>query len=305
MSAKKASLCERRPPERGLPARSGRGRLRWPRSVRVILRRSLSGCANWIDGGCFSPPPNTSLDFRGERHPPWMRVSCGLVLFLFMVSAKGADEPKVSPPLYENNLEQIKEDKMPDDFLVLNGEFKVKKEGENKVLELPETPLPDLPPGFGLLFGPAKSEDVRAGARFQAASKGKRGPPPTFALGLGGVGGFFLQVNPKDGELQLLRGEAEKTVEAWAAFTWKSGAWTQLRLQIRKVKEALWCVEGKAWTEGEDEPKAWALSWESKEQPPTGRASLWGCPFSGLPILFDDLVVTKAEKGSDGSKESK
>ena len=52
--------------------------------------------------------------------------------------------------LYENNFEQAALDKAPDDFLVLDGDFAVKQDNGNKVLELPGAPLDT----FGVLFGP-------------------------------------------------------------------------------------------------------------------------------------------------------
>ena len=53
-----------------------------------------------------------------------------------------------------------------------------------------------------------------------------------------------------------------------------------------------WIVEGKAWSGEAPEPAKWAITFDEKEEPPSGRAGLWGSPYSGTPIRFDDLIVT-------------
>ena len=76
-------------------------------------------------------------------------------------------------------------------------------------------------------------------------------------------------------------------------FEWASGEWTTLRLQVRKAG-AGWVVEGKAWPATGAEPTGWQISIELKEAPSAGRAGLWGSPYSGTPIRFDDLVIAPA-----------
>ena len=50
-------------------------------------------------------------------------------------------------------------------------------------------------------------------------------------------------------------------------------------------------IEGRAWPNGISEPNEWSISFEASEAPPAGKASIWGAPYSGKPILFDDLNV--------------
>ena len=71
---------------------------------------------------------------------------------------------------------------------------------------------------------------------------------------------------------------------ASAPFEWKSGTWTSLHLQIRKVSEGKWIIEGRAWVDGTPEPKDWPISFEVSETLPAGKASIWGAPYSGKPI---------------------
>ncbi|MBI3875058.1 MAG: hypothetical protein HY300_03665 [Verrucomicrobia bacterium] len=197
----------------------------------------------------------------------------GLAISLCAQSAK---------PLYENNFEKAEIGKVPDDFLVLDGQFAVKQEGANKFLELPGAPLDT----FGLLFGPTEKDGICVTARINGTGKGRRFP--TLAVGLCGVGGYRLQVSPAKKLLELYRGD---DIKATAPFEWQSGVWTKFRLQVRLVKDGEWKIEGKAW-QSEKEPANWLIALDEKEAPIAGRASIWGNPFSGTPIQFDDLVVT-------------
>ncbi|MSU56901.1 MAG: hypothetical protein EXS35_01735 [Pedosphaera sp.] len=193
-----------------------------------------------------------------------------------------ADE--AAKPLYENNFEKADVGKLPDELMVLGGEFTVKSDGTNKFVELPGAPLDS----FGLQFGPVEKENVAVSARIFGTVKGRRAP--TFGVGLGGVGGWKLQVSPGKKTLELLKDQEAK---ASAVFEWRSGGWTQLRLQIRKLKDGEWKIEGKAWPQSEAEPKEWMISAEEKEEPIAGKASALASPYAGTAIGFDDLVVER------------
>ena len=171
--------------------------------------------------------------------------------------------------------------------MVLEGGFVVRQEGGNRFLELPGAPLDT----FGLLFGPTETENVNASARFYGSGKGRRFP--SFAIGLNGVSGYKLQMSPGKKALELLKGENE--VLASVPYTWESGTWTTMRLQIRKTAGGHWQLEGKAWKHGSAEPAKWMISHTANMPPIAGRAGIWGMPYSGSPIRFDDLMVTKAE----------
>jgi hypothetical protein len=206
-----------------------------------------------------------------------------MLLLMFVKTASGNE---AATPLYQNNFEKAEAGKVPDDLMVLGGEFAVKAEGTNQFLELPGAPLDS----FGVQFGPAEKDDVVVSARIFGTAKGRRAP--AFGVGLGGVGGWKLQVSPGKKAVELLKDQEVKTS---VALDWKSGAWTQLRLQIRKVKDGAWKVEGKAWPRGEPEPKEWLIATDDSEEPVTGKASILASPFSGMPIWFDDLVVEKVK----------
>jgi hypothetical protein len=210
-----------------------------------------------------------------------MRMKSWLV-GLALAAAVGSAEAQA---LYTNGFDKAEIEKVPEDMMVLDGGFAVKDEAGNKFLELPGAPLET----YGVLFGPTEASGLAVTARVQSTGKGRRFP--TFAVGLNGVGGFKLQLSPAKKLVELVKGEE---VVASAPFTWESGSWTLLRLQCRKVKDGEFKLEGKAWKQGEAEPKEWQVSRTEAAESPAGRPSVWGMPFAGTPIRFDDLVVTRA-----------
>lgn len=186
-------------------------------------------------------------------------------------------------PIYENHFDAAEPGKIPEEFLVLNGSFAVRAEDGNKFLEVPGAPADD----YALLFGPSQKDGVAVSVRAYGTPQGRRFP--VLAVGLNGLGGYELQLAPAKKALELFKGDERV---ASVACTWTPGAWTRLRLQVRKVGDALWKIEGKAWAEGTPEPAAWMITHDETTEPPNGRPLLSGHPFSGTPIRFDDLVVT-------------
>ncbi len=188
-------------------------------------------------------------------------------------------------PLYKNDFEAEPLDKAPAQTMVIAGTFEVKKDGANQVLELPGEPLDT----FGMLFGPSAKDDITATARFFGTKKGRKFP--TFGLSLNGVGGYRLQVSPAKNALEFIRTDE---VKQGVPFTWTNESWTKLRLTIRK-SGAGWVIEGKAWADGSPEPEKPMITVEEKDEPKAGRAGLWGSPYAGTPIRFDDLLITPSK----------
>lgn len=190
--------------------------------------------------------------------------------------------------VYQNDFSKSETGKVPEEFLVLDGGFAVQEVNGNKVLQLPGAPLET----FGVLFGPTEQSGMRITTRVHSTKKGRR--EPAFAVGLNGNAGFRLQVSASKKLLELFKGD---TLVTKAPFTWESGSWTMLKLQVRKTGEKEFTVEGKAWKQGDTEPANWLVTHVEKPEPDAellaGRASIWGNPFAGTPIDFDDIVVTK------------
>ena len=192
-----------------------------------------------------------------------------------------ADAPK---PLYQNDFSKGEIGKLPDDMLLLDGAFAVQEVNGDKLLQLPGAPLAE---GSGVLFGPTESANIAVSGRIHSTKKGRR--EPAFALGLNGNAGYKLQVSAAKKLIEIYKGDG---VVAKKPFAWESDSWTMLKLQVRKVKDGEFVVEGKAWKQGAPEPEKWIVTYLEKSEPIAGRASLWGNPFAGTAIDFDDLRVT-------------
>lgn len=205
----------------------------------------------------------------------------GIWILGFGISASAAEAP--GKVLYQNDFSKGEIGKLPDEMLLLDGGFAVQDIAGNKALQLPGAPLDT----FGVLFGPTESANVAVAVRVHSTKKGRR--EPAFAVGLNGNAGYRLQVSAAKKLIELYKGDE---VVAKEPFTWESGSWTALKLRTRKVKADEYAVEGKVWKHGTPEPEKWTLTFTEKSEPIAGRASIWGNPFSGTPIAFDDLHVT-------------
>lgn len=215
---------------------------------------------------------------RAGRMSAWVLMGSLLGVGPIASTAVQAAEP----PSFAEDFTGVAPGKVPDRFLVLDGQFSVKEEGGNRFLELAGAPLES----FGAMFGPAAKEDWGAEARFFATGQGRRFP--VFGVSVNGVAGYRAVVSPAKKAVEILKGDA---VVASTPFVWESGSWTRVRVQLRKTGGSAWKVEAKAWKDGTPEPNAWSVSWDEAEAPVAGRAAVWGAPFSGTPIRFDDLRV--------------
>jgi len=211
-----------------------------------------------------------------------LTLSMGLILGkAFNASAQtSVDQGKI---LHESNFEKIETGKAPEDFLILDGAFAVREGQGNKYLELPGTPLET----YGLLFGPKTAPGNAVSARVFATSKGRRFP--AFAVGMNGQAGYKLQVSPAKKVIEIFRGD--QVIET-LAHEWKSGAWTHLKLWVGDAGGGKVFIKGKVWESSVPEPSQWLISAEDNPTTATGRASVWGTPYSGTPIWFDDFSLT-------------
>jgi len=194
-----------------------------------------------------------------------------------------APESAAVKPLFVCDFSDVPEGALPESFFVIQGEFEVKADGTNKLLELPGSPVD----GYSVLFGPVTNANVAIEARILSTAKGRR--MPTFGVGLGGVAGYKLQIAPAKDKMELL---LDTQVVTSAPFDWKSGTWTHCQLQIRQTGDAAWRVEARAWNAGDPGPESWLVTYDANAAPIAGQASVLGSPFSGTPIQFDDLRVS-------------
>ena len=107
-----------------------------------------------------------------------------------IVALTGNAQTPADKVLFKTDFESANADSVPEELMVLAGQFSVKEIGGNKALELPGTPLED----FGALFGPAESDGVAVRARVRSESTKRLAP--RFGVGLSGVSGYRLLVSP-------------------------------------------------------------------------------------------------------------
>jgi hypothetical protein len=212
-----------------------------------------------------------------KRFDPRLLVT---TLSLLLIAAAGD-----APALYTNDFSKLAPGKLPEDqFLALAGQFEVKDVDGNRVLELAGTPIDS----FGVLFGPApKQPATETAARIFATPTGKR--VPEFGVGCGDAGGYRLWLMPRTKQVAIRK--AEQIVATAPYDAWKAQTWTRFRLAVAKADGGAWTVRGKVWQDGTDEPKDWTVSFNEPEEPASGRASVWGTPYAGTPVRFDDLSV--------------
>lgn len=209
-----------------------------------------------------------------------MRFAASLVILLTVAATVANAENLV----YQQDFSTAATNDVPADLTVLDGQFAVREESGNKFLELPGSPLET----YGVVFGPNQAAGLEIRARIRGTKTGRKFP--TLAAGLNGPSGYKLRVVPAKGNVELVRGE---DVLVSVPFVWKSGEWTQFRLHAIKSAGGV-SVEGKVW-QGDSEPKDWTASTLDKEPLRAGKSGVWGLPFSGTPIQFDDLKVVSVE----------
>ena len=189
-----------------------------------------------------------------------------------------AQAPK---PVFDESFSSAKPGEVPESFMVLDGQFAVREDGGERFLELPGAPLES----FGVLFGPNQADGLELTARILGTKSGRKFP--TFAVGLNGVGGYKVRVSPAKNALELVKGD---DIKASVPFKWTSGQWTRFRLSVLKSGSGV-RIAAKAW-QGDEEPKEVQLQHDESDKLPPGKAGVWGMPFSGTPIRFDDLRIT-------------
>ena len=172
----------------------------------------------------------------------------------------------------------------PESLFILDGHYSVQEESKGqKYLQLPGTPMGD----FGLLFGPRiKDRGLALRFSFFATKKGRR--MPSIAAGIGGVRSLRLRLNPAARSLVISHDE---TILKQVPFVWKDGIWWDVCFQAIPTSQNLTRVKCKLWPKKEEEPKAWFLEEEFKQEYEGGKCALWGVPYASTPILFDDLFI--------------
>lgn len=173
-----------------------------------------------------------------------------------------------------------------DDFLIIDGSFEVAEHAGGKVLKL----LPDPLVECGLVFGQSTKGAMTVEGRIFASKRGRRSFP-RFGMGVHGISGHRIRVVPAQKQIELVH---QEKVVATAPFAWKSDTWCFIKLSLTEA-EGKPKIRAWVWMEGEEIPPEPVLTFEGEADGSSqGRATIWGTPYSGKEILFDDLKVTRS-----------
>ena len=183
------------------------------------------------------------------------------------------------------DFEEYEEGTEPDLF-VIEGTFKIATEDGNKVLQLEPLPLAES----GVIFG--KSLKGAASVTADVKASKLRRSSPRFGVGLHGISGYRLRVVPASGKLEVVK--SEEVIHS-VDYKWTSDQWLTLRLTIEAGAESKWVISGWVWQRGGEAPKEPAITFQSDERPGQGKASIWGTPYSGTPISYDNVVIENRE----------
>ncbi len=207
-----------------------------------------------------------------------MRRKISLTLLaLVACQALAGDVKKLS-----YDCENWAEGEPPTEVFVVDGTIRIKQKDGNKVIEIGSDPLVD---GCALL-GSSANGSARIQVRILASKSGRS--YPRFGIGIHGQSGYRLIVFCAKKELQLVKNDE---VIKSAPFEWASDAWINLKLEALKDAQGKWSIAGKAWPAGAAEPAAAQIKHEDSNLKGQGKCSIWGTPFAGTPIFFDDMKL--------------
>ena len=207
-----------------------------------------------------------------------------ILFFLYFVC--GCVTPIPEPDKGGFYRESFKLKSLPSSFTVITGRVNIKTEGKNSYAVL----QPDSSKTVGILFGPAFSSGLRLEAGFLAKEDEKS---PTFSIGLNGLSGYKLRVNPNYQKLELLK---NNRLMHSVKYEWSAGQWTYLHLQVRELTSRQWLVEGKVWHDKQAKPKEWTLQWIDTARPENGQASAWATANKENPIALDNIRLWMTEE---------
>lgn len=216
----------------------------------------------FLHGCCTQAPP---MDFPSEQNPEEQKAE-----------GKWTVE-------FEENFSSLEVGSEPENLFILDGAYAVSQEENDKRLTLPGSPVGD----FGLLFGPrVREKSLELSFSFLATKKGRR--LPALAAGLGGVRSYRFRLNAATKQIILSRQDVEIGREVYQL---ESGSWCRVRFQALPGDGENTRIRLKLWKRGEEEPEKWLFDEVDPSAFAGGKCALWGYPYAGTPIHFDDLKI--------------
>ena len=236
---------------------------------------------------------------------PFRPFTATIVILSHAVAASclAADEKKkeetaadaVTDPglVFQASFEDQEPGDVPSSYFVLDGEWSVVEMDGGKAMKLSETPLVEAQVQIGDSF---KETGGMIKARIKAEKK--RRSFPRFGIGMHGMSGYRLRLFPAQGRLELVK--SEEVVQSFD-LEWTAGEWWFLELTVKPAGDA-WTVSGRAWPESGARPGEAQIEYISTETKFSGKASVTGTAYAGLPIYFDDIEVRKTELAPPAAK---
>ncbi|MFZ4763599.1 MAG: hypothetical protein ACOYMN_01495 [Roseimicrobium sp.] len=186
------------------------------------------------------------------------------------------------PRKFAFDAEAWAEGEPPKEVFVVEGKFTVASADGNKVLQIETGELVDA----NALLGDSANGNASIEVRVLGTKQGRA--MPRFAIGVHGQSGYRLVVFAAQKQLQLTKGD--EVIQS-VPFTWTPGVWVNLKLEAKKAADGPWTIAAKAWVADAAEPAEPALTHKDSTLKGQGKCSIWGTPFSGTPILFDDIKI--------------
>ncbi len=176
----------------------------------------------------------------------------------------------------------------PKEVFVVDGTVKVATHDGNKAIVIDPVPITDASAQLGV----SASGTASIEARILATKRGRS--TPRFGISVHGMSGYRLLVNPAKKTLELSKGDQAVTA---VPFTWASGQWLKVKLEVGKEPSGTWSIHGKAWPSDAAEPATPLIKHKDNGLKGQGKCAIWATPFSGEPVFFDDIQV-KVETGA-------
>ena len=207
-------------------------------------------------------------------------LSLAITLAPVHTKAEGAEEWTT---VYEENFDQLLEGSTPQDFFVLDGDFRVVSKEGRKCLSLSANPVGE----HGFLFGPRlRGESVRLTFSCLGAFKSRR--HNVFAGALGGMRGVAFRINPSSQEISFSKNE-----EPLSSYNinWSSNQWMRVHLETSNyLPSKKTTIHYKLGPESElTSFREGSFSFDGFL--PSGRCVLWGFSYSGKEMHWDNLLI--------------
>ena len=205
-----------------------------------------------------------------------------------------APAPESAPdpePLYRAAFGELEPGRVPGDYFVIEGDWSIAESGEGLALTLDPGSIVDAQVQLGDTL-----RDTGGLVRAKVKAGRTRRSFPRFGIGLHGMSGYRLRLFPAGNRLELVRSEEAL---ASAELDWDAEKWWFLELEVAPSGEG-WAVSGRAWPEDGERPEQPQVALEGPAARLSGKASVSGTPFAGLPIQFAEFEVHQIEREGGG-----